>query len=155
MALELTWDVAVPEGVESEALERAALAALSHGGQADRVLELVLVSDEALAELHEQFLSDASPTDVMAFDLGDEDEGPSGEVYVSVDCALRISRARGVSIERELALYVVHGCLHLCGFDDHEELERAEMRAAEREVLTALGYPADDAPHEMDDTPLE
>lgn len=148
MGIELTWDVAVPDAVDSAALSRAASAALEHGEQPERLLEVILVSDDVLADLHERFLSDASPTDVMAFDLGDDQEGPSAEVYVSVDCARRVSLERDVSLERELALYVVHGCLHLCGHDDHEPEERARMRVAERAVLDQLGYAADDAPHE-------
>jgi len=54
-----------------------------------------------------------------------------------------------VSFERELVLYVVHGALHLCGFDDHDPDERAAMRAAERSVMGRLGYPEDLAPHDL------
>jgi len=53
-----------------------------------------------------------------------------------------------VSEARELALYVVHGALHLCGFDDHDPEQRAAMRLAERAVMSSLGYEADEAPHE-------
>ncbi|MFT7487205.1 MAG: putative rRNA maturation factor [Candidatus Paceibacteria bacterium] len=150
MGSSLTWDVSVPEGVDEKELAAAVQAALIHGGDPSRELEVIYVSDKTLAELHERFLSDASPTDVMAFDLGDDEEGPSGEVYVSVDCASRIASERAVSLQRELALYTVHGCLHLCGFDDHEPEDRAAMRLAESVVLGGLGYPADLAPHEQD-----
>ena len=88
-------------------------------------------------------------TDVMSFDLGDDENGPAGELYVSVDRARAVAAERGVSLERELTLYVVHGALHLCGFDDHEESERERMRGAEREVMERLGFPPDDLPHEL------
>lgn len=148
MSVSCAFAVEPPEGVDAELLERAARAALAHGGEPGRAVDLVVVSDEALAELHGRFLDDDSPTDVMAFDLGDEDDGPSGEVYLSLDMARRVAAERGVSLARELSLYAVHGCLHLCGYDDHEEEDRRAMRAAEREVLDALGFPPDDAPHE-------
>lgn len=150
MSVELVWDAEAPTEVAAEGLVRAAQAALAHGGRAAARIDLIVVTDQALAELHGRFLHDDSPTDVMAFDLGEEPGGPAGEVYVSLDCARRVAHQRGAPLERELALYVVHGCLHLCGYDDHAPEERARMRAAEAEVLDALGYPRDDAPHEQD-----
>jgi probable rRNA maturation factor len=62
---------------------------------------------------------------------------------VSVERARVEARRRDLSPERELALYVVHGCLHLCGFDDRAPRPRARMRAAERAVLARLGYAAE------------
>jgi probable rRNA maturation factor len=145
----LTWDVEAPAGIDQTALLAAALAALEHGGRGGAWVEIVFVDDEALAALHERFLGDPSVTDVMAFDLGEDVEGPAGEVYVSVDCARRVASLRGVSIQRELALYVIHGCLHLCDHDDHEEGERVRMREAESMLLARLGYAEDSAPHEF------
>jgi len=113
-------------------------------------LAIVFVSEAFLCDLHQRFLNDPSPTDVIAFDLG-EGPGPQGEVYVSVDRAREVAGARGGSLQRELALYVVHGVLHLCGFDDHESAERAAMRSAESNVLTSLGYTgAPPGEHEWD-----
>lgn len=120
--------------------------ALEHGGRAGVDLDVVFVSDEELAALHAEWLDDSTPTDVITFDLGDEGEGPVGEVYVSVDCARRVAPTRPVSVERELALYVVHGVLHLCGHDDVDPEERRRMRAAEAFVLDVLGYPPDPQP---------
>jgi probable rRNA maturation factor len=120
---------------------RAVEAALAHGGRPGAELAVVLVGDRRLAELHRSALSDPAPTDVITFDLGEETGGPVGELYVSAERARDVARRRRGSVERELALYLVHGALHLCGFDDREPRARARMRAAEREVLRALGYP--------------
>jgi probable rRNA maturation factor len=117
-------------------------AALAHGGRAELLVSVVFVSDAELARLHDRWLGDPAPTDVMAFDLG-EDGGAGGEVYVSVQRARAEARARGRTPAAELALYVIHGCLHLCGYDDRASRARARMRAAEREVLTRAGFPAD------------
>lgn len=131
-------------------LEAAVEAALRRGGREGLSVDLIVVSDETLAELHGRFLGDGSNTDVMAFDLGeDEAGGPQGEIYVSVDRARARAAVRGVAERRELALYAVHGALHLCGFDDHAEADRLRMRELERAVLDELGYPPDDAPHEL------
>jgi probable rRNA maturation factor len=146
VTISITWDVP-QEGIEESAAHSAVEAALAHGGRSGIDLEVVFISDEALSELHERFLDDPSPTDVIAFDLGDG-PGPAGEVYVSVDRARIVAAERNVELARELALYLVHGALHLCGFDDHEAEDRAAMRAAELVVLRELGYADDTLPHE-------
>lgn len=138
----------------AEELARIARAALVHGEAPDLGLSVVLVGDAALTEMHGRFLDDPTPTDVITFDLRDEGvggagadaastAGPDGELYVSLDCARRVAAERGRRVEDELALYVVHGALHLCGYDDHEERERDRMRSAERAVLERLGYTPD------------
>lgn len=135
--------------LSAEAVARAVDAALTHGGRPEREVDVVFVDDARLASMHAEFLGDPSETDVITFDLGvDDGPGPDAELYVSVDRARRVAAERGVSVERELALYVVHGALHLVGFDDKEDSERARMREAERTVLSALGYPEDTAPHD-------
>lgn len=133
--------------LDADEVRRIVQGALEYGGRGEVGLSVALLSEPELCELHERFLGDPSPTDVISFDLG-EDEGPVGEICVSVDQALRVAAERGVRPQRELALYLVHGVLHLCGHDDHEDEERARMREAERAVLDRLGYEADDAPHD-------
>jgi len=61
---------------------------------------------------------------------------------VSVDRAREVAEERGLTWEREVVLYVVHGTLHLCGFDDHEDEDREAMRGAEAAVLARLGLAA-------------
>lgn len=151
MAIEITWTVEA-RPLTDEAVRAAVEAALAHGGRAGLAVEVVLLDDPSLAALHDQWLGDPSVTDVMAFDLGDEGEGPAAEVYASVDRARELARERGVDWGRELALYLVHGTLHLCGHDDHEDEERAAMRAAEAAVMEGLGYPPDLAPHDLEGT---
>jgi probable rRNA maturation factor len=131
------WQVR-PRLATDAQLAAAAEAALAHGGRAGVELGLVLVDDAALCALHERWMGDPSPTDVLSFDLGAELGGPAGEVYVSVDCARRVARERELDPVGELLLYVVHGVLHLCGYDDREPADRRRMRAAERKVLAHL-----------------
>jgi len=143
-----------PRELGEDAARRALTLALRHGGEATLAVDVVFVDRSTLARLHAEFLDDPSETDVITFDLrGDEaaedEPGPAGEIYVSVDRARAVAADRGVSVERELTLYVVHGALHLVGFDDHEPDDRRAMRAAEAAVMEALGHVSDDAPHEI------
>jgi probable rRNA maturation factor len=129
-------------------IESAASAALEYGGRPEFALTVVLVDDPTLAELHSRCLNDPSVTDVMSFDLSDEVSGPVGEVYVSVDRAREVAKRREVTVSRELTLYVVHGTLHLCGFDDIDDEDRLAMRRAESVVMERLGHHPDPLPHD-------
>lgn len=154
MTVRVIWDVAsaVPGAVERDISDEAAMlaveAALAHGGRAGLAVDVIFVSDAALIDLHQRFHGDSSATDVIAFDLEDGSDGPGAEVYVSVECGRRVAAERGVRVERELALYLVHGALHLAGYDDHSGEDRSTMRRAEVDVLLALGYERDDLPHD-------
>ena len=153
MTIEVHWDVPAERraryaDLDDARVEHTVRAALEEGGRASLAVSVVFVDDPALCELHERFLGDASPTDVISFDLGDDDEGPGGELYVSVDAPERSAEAHGLAVENELLLYVAHGTLHLCGHDDHEEEERRAMRRAELRALARVGVALDAARHE-------
>jgi probable rRNA maturation factor len=95
----------------------------------------VLLTDDAeIARLHGRFLGVPTPTDVMSFDLGE-----SADVVVSVETAARLAREHGHALRGEVALYIAHGLLHVCGFDDARARDRVRMREAERAVLQRLG----------------
>lgn len=141
MTAEVAWSPAAGEPVLGEDEVAAAVdAALEHGGRAGTLISVVFVDDAHIARLHGEWLGDGTATDVISFDLGAGEPGPAGELYVSAERARAVAAERGLDPRRELALYVVHGTLHLCGFDDHEPPERARMRAAEAQVLALLGY---------------
>jgi probable rRNA maturation factor len=86
-----------------------------------------LVSDGRIALLHRKFLGQSGPTDVMTFQ--------HGEIFISVDTARRHARAFGNSLIRELKLYIVHGLLHLHGFDDQTQAESNKMKKAQKKIL--------------------
>ncbi len=157
MTAQIHWDVteasrARLSGVSDRDAERAVESALKEGGREGLEVSVVFVSDEALCELHGRFLDDDSPTDVITFDLSDdvdsEGGGPGAELYVSVDAAVRCAAEHSLTVDNELLLYVAHGTLHLCGYDDHDEEERRAMRLAEVRVLARLGIELDRAHHE-------
>lgn len=107
-------------------------------------VDVVIVNDETIADLHGRYLNDPGPTDVLSFLLESAPGYLEGEVIVSVETAERQARSLGVELAQELLLYVIHGTLHLVGYDDQTVSERRRMRRAERRVFEDLGliYPA-------------
>ncbi|MFP4472918.1 MAG: rRNA maturation RNase YbeY [Candidatus Omnitrophota bacterium] len=109
--------------------------------QAD--LSVVIVTDRKIQAINRRFLGHDHPTDVISFDLGDpySKDGIEGEIYVSAVTARRNAREYRTSAEYELTLYMVHGILHLLGYDDHAPADIKTMRAKESEVMEYLGMP--------------
>ncbi|MDX2185439.1 MAG: rRNA maturation RNase YbeY [Opitutaceae bacterium] len=101
-------------------------------------LSIVLFDDKALALLHGEFLDDPTTTDVITFE-GFAEAGSAGEICVSADTARRFSNAAGLDFSRELTLYLIHGWLHLAGYDDLEPSKKRRMRAAEKRALALVG----------------
>jgi probable rRNA maturation factor len=113
----------------------------AHG--ADAALSIVFVDNAAMRDLNARFRSEDAITDVLAFALDDESDPDEarqlGEVIVSVEKAVDEATQRGGSIASEIALYVVHGLLHLLGYDDHDPGETCRMREAEARALADAG----------------
>jgi probable rRNA maturation factor len=86
-----------------------------------------LISDRRMALLHRKFLGQSGPTDVLTFQ--------HGEIFISVDTARRHARAFENPLLRELKLYIVHGLLHLHGFDDRTPAEVRKMKKAQEKIL--------------------
>jgi probable rRNA maturation factor len=99
-------------------------------------VDVVVIGMEEHCRLHEEFLSDPTPTDVMAFPYADKDL--FGEIIVNSDMALLQAPLQKQSALAEMTLYIVHGALHLLGFDDTSVPSREKMRAAEQKVVEKL-----------------
>jgi len=107
---------------------------------------LVIVDDESIRQLNRAFRGIDRATDVLSFGICDDsrfvvpDELPTylGDVVISYDRASEQSTERGHSLEDELALLAVHGCLHLLGYDDATEEKRERMWARQRAILDSL-----------------
>lgn len=130
--------------VSTPRLRATAEAALRALGRADLHVDVTVVDDPVIRRLNARYLRTRKTTDVLAFDLEADfhPTGPSrlmGEVIVCADTARRQARRLGVSVALELDLLVVHGLLHLAGWDDHEPREARLMHEREREILAASG----------------
>ena len=126
--------------VSTPRLRATAEAALHALGRADLHVDVSVVDDPAIRRLNARYLRRRRTTDVLAFDL--HAPGPSrlmGEVIVCADSARRQARGLGVPVALELDLLVVHGLLHLAGWNDHEPREARLMHEREREILAGAG----------------
>jgi probable rRNA maturation factor len=95
-----------------------------------REVALLFVSDRRMAVLHWRFLNQSGPTDVITFQ--------HGEIFISAETARRHARTFGNSLAREVRLYIVHGLLHLHGFDDRDKADARKMKAAQKKTLAAV-----------------
>ena len=93
-------------------------------------VEVSVISDEQIAGVHGEFLDDPTPTDVITFD--------HGEILVSADTAAARALEFGHGVDQELALYIIHGLLHLAGYLDKEEADFERMRQAQTEILAEV-----------------
>jgi probable rRNA maturation factor len=109
-----------------------------------------LVGDEEMSRAHERYSGIAGTTDVLTFNLAPPptptERAGGGELdtdlLVCVDEARRQAAVRGIAVEREVLLYIVHGVLHCLGYDDHTEEGGEAMHRREDEVLGAIGVGA-------------
>lgn len=100
------------------------------------VLRFILKTDAELRAMNKQFLAHDYETDVLTFDLSKEGSNfIEGEVYISIDRIRAQARYYRVSFDDELDRVLIHGLLHLIGFDDIEASDKAEMSLAEDEAL--------------------
>ena len=140
--------VTVRNDHQSRALPGALLARLAAAGAEvlkkmgeryhDRVkppetVSIVLIDDAEIARVHGEFMGKSEPTDVITFPYAEE-----GEILISIDTAERQAARFQASLERELALYVVHGVLHLCGYRDETDSERREMEELQEGLLAEI-----------------
>lgn len=132
--------------VKPEKAKKMAERILSDLGFHESELSILLVDDDEMTHLNRQYLSRDHPTNVLAFAMGEgEDTGlhPDllGDVVISTETAEQEAQQSGVTLKEEMALLLVHGILHLLGYE-HEDVpeEAAKMEATEQEVLTRLGF---------------
>jgi probable rRNA maturation factor len=107
-------------------------------------MSLALVGDATMSRLHEQFMHQAGPTDVLTFTIETDARGraTSGEVVVCVPVAQRRAREHRTRPQDELLLYALHGMLHLGGLDDRTQKEFERMHRTEDRILRRLGVGA-------------
>ena len=125
-------------------LQRAANAALEHESQSlDSELSIILSDDARLHELNLNYLGINAPTDVLSFPSSETDPETGacylGDILISVPRAQAQAKAAGHSLEAEVQLLVVHGVLHLLGYDHAQAEEKSRMWKAQAEILERLG----------------
>ena len=116
-------------------MRRAVQAILREAGIQEAKISLAVVDDAAIVKLHGEFLNDPTPTDVLSFALERSPQVLEGEVVLSADTARANAIHYHCSPQEELLRYVIHGALHLVGYDDTTPRKRAMMRKREQEYL--------------------
>ena len=139
--------ISIASPQEAVAVDRARVrevvrAVLDGEDVADAELSVAFVDNATIHALNKRYLDHDEPTDVLSFPLSEPGARKlSGELVIGAEVARAQAAERGHDVQAELALYVIHGLLHLCGYDDQTDEGAAEMRRMERHYLRELGLP--------------
>jgi probable rRNA maturation factor len=141
----ITIEEAFAEYVVPASLERVALAALAAEDVPSAELGILITDDATVHELNRRYADEDKPTDVLSFSLreGEEFVSPDeterlGEVIISLDTARRQAGEAGRPVEAEVAHLLVHGILHLLGYDHAEPDDERVMRGREEAILAVV-----------------
>ena len=148
--LSLCIDESFQKSIDEDQLRKAVAETLAaHGVDSPVELSVVITDDRVVQELNRTYRGVDATTDVLAFALADESQSlpfvtaPDGilhlgEVLLSYPQAERQAKERGHPLERELGLLVIHGVLHLLGYDDEDSENEQKMRAMEEKLLALI-----------------
>ena len=131
-----------PEKWERFAVE-VSRAVLSYLALSEAELSILLCDDATIHPLNRDYRGKDKPTDVLSFaqregDFAFIDDDVLGDVIVSMDTTIRQANERKHSTQTELRVLLVHGILHLLGYDHIEDDEAEIMEAKEREILSVI-----------------
>ncbi len=98
----------------------------------------VFCSDDYLLAINQQYLNHHDFTDIITFPLSEVDKIVRGEIYISLDRVRENAAINHVTFEKELARVLVHGVLHLVGYEDHSDEEKLIMRSKEDYYINLL-----------------
>jgi probable rRNA maturation factor len=128
--------------VDRARMRETARSVLQGEGVDDAEISLAFVDSPTIHRLNQRYLSHDEPTDVLSFPLSEPNARKlGGELVIGAEVAKSQAEERGHDVQAELALYVIHGLLHLCGHDDKDPAGAAAMRQRERHYLGELGWP--------------
>ena len=104
-------------------------------------IALIFVSDEFLSDLKKEYFQKNHFTDVIAFRLNEYDKSfVEGEVYISLPRAKENSKIFNEPYAKEVSRLIIHGCLHLIGFEDESKSEKEIMTKSEEEILKIINW---------------
>ena len=120
---------------------RAIINNIEKGLKEEKEISLILVDLEGITEINRSYRGLDRPTDVISFEETDE-EDPNylGDIFVCIEKVYEQSKEYAHSMEREFAFLVVHGILHLSGYDHMKPLDEVVMFNKQEEILKQLGY---------------
>ena len=120
-------------------LKRKALLILKTlGVSRNKELCVAFVGDEEMRELNAKYRNINRTTDVLSFPQNGPDDSLLGDVIISIDTAIRRSKLQNFTVEDEIHALMIHGILHLLGFDHKKKNEAKVMRKKELEILSSI-----------------
>ena len=126
--------------IDSRRLREVVRVVLEGEGVSDYEISLAFVDNPTIHRLNVRYLQHDEPTDILTFPMSEPGaRALAGELVIGAEVALAQAAERGHDVQDELVLYVIHGLLHLCGFDDHDDDDVAAMRGRERHYLQRVG----------------
>lgn len=128
------WSGALPDA--HALIDAAAQAALA--GERGRAVTILLTDDESVRELNGRFRGKDTPTNVLSFPAIENPEGFIGDIALAFETCAREAAEQGKTLGHHLQHLVVHGVLHLVGYDHQNDTEAEAMEALEREILSGL-----------------
>lgn len=128
-----------------DSIRRLTHAVLEAEGVTDAEVSIVFCGDERIAGLNTEWIGHEGPTDVISFPLNEGSEAPDGplegEIYIDLAQAIRQAPEFEASPDEEIRRLVIHGVLHLVGYDDADVEDAEEMLARQEEQLAAFPDP--------------
>jgi len=126
--------------IDNDRVRKVVEAVLALEGQRANEMAIYFVDTDEICSLHHEFFDDPSPTDCISFpiDSPEEEHRFLGEVFICPPTALTYCEKEGGDVREEMTLYLIHGLLHLMGYDDIEEGNRAVMRKTEKRHMESL-----------------
>ena len=104
-------------------------------------LDIIFTNDSKVRKLHKDFFDLDSNTDVITFNLSESPEDEiEGEIYISINRAVEQSRHYKVSAPLEVCRLIVHGCLHLAGYNDTSKAKLSEMKSKEDQLVEEISH---------------
>ncbi len=138
--------IEVPEQWEAKINEVAAVCFREEEIPPQAEVDLLFVDNAAIREMNREYRNIDSATDVLSFpmyeadeEIDDEEEILFGDIVISLERAQEQCQEYGHSLEREVMYLLVHGLLHLAGYDHMEDEDKKKMRAQEEKLLAGIG----------------
>ena len=127
--------------VEGRRLKKAAQEILSAVGKSQASVSILLTDDEEMSRLHERWMGDSAPTDVLSFPYTVHRQPPEvlGDVAISVETA---ARRCPKNLEKEIIRYLIHGMLHLSGYNHVRRADRTRMSREAKRLQEAVNLAA-------------
>lgn len=126
------------KGFDEEATRSWIVYAIENEGQRAGMIQFVFCDDIQLLKINQDYLNHDTFTDIITFNYNDEYEGIGGDIFISVDRVRENAKEFNANFKNELHRVIIHGILHLLGYDDQDDRTREEMRTKENYYLSLL-----------------